>query len=237
MKKQMLTLARMQTFDDRIGDKLKQKEVLPQQLKELEQHVEDAEQKVKLAKEVLDQAQVEQKNKENEIQANKDLIAKYAVQLNSIKTNKEYKALNKEIEGLNSKNAKLEEEILKLMDDVTAKKNELKEKQNDKSDAEKELHSQEEELKKLIKAVDNDIEELKNERNKLAKTLPTPLTRRYILLLKNKNRKAVVYNQKNACSGCGYKIRPQVLLELEDEKKLHYCENCSRILMNKPSDL
>ncbi len=237
MKKQMLTLARMQAFDDKIGDKLKQKEVLPKQLESLVSAVEAADKEMTEAKEILDQTQVEQKNNESAIQVNKDQIAKYAVQLNSIKTNKEYKALNKEIEGLTAKNGKLEEDILKLMDDIKAKKAILKEKQDAKKAAEAELHSQEEELKKMITAVDKDIEKFKNERNTLAKTLPVPLTRRYILLLKNKKRKAVVYNQKNACSGCGYKIRPQVLLELEDENKLHYCENCSRILMNKPSDI
>ncbi|MBN2829434.1 MAG: hypothetical protein JXR56_03820 [Candidatus Cloacimonetes bacterium] len=237
MKEQMLVLAKMQAYDDKIGDKLAQKEFLPKQLESLEQAVVEAKNNVTAIHTLIEEIQVKQKAKDLEIQANKDLIAKYAVQLNNIKTNKEYKALNKEIEALNVKNSEIETDILNFMEEINIRKNELKEAQKDQKDAETNLKSQEAELKKMIGALDTDIQHLKDKRNELTKKLPVTLTRRYIVLLKNKNRKAVVFNIKGACSGCGYQIRPQILLELDDEKKLHYCENCSRILINKPSGL
>jgi predicted nucleic acid-binding Zn-ribbon protein len=201
MKEQVLVLAKMQAYDDKIGDKLAQKEFLPKQLEALETAVEDAKNSVNEIHASIEEILVKQKAKDLETQANKDLIAKYAVQLNNIKTNKEYKALNKEIEALNGKNSEIETEILTLMDEVNTKKEEMKEAQAEQKKAEAELKSQEVELKKKIGDLDHDIKALKDKRNELTKNLPITLTRRYIVLLKNKGRKAVVYNFKGACSG------------------------------------
>jgi len=234
MKEQMLILAEMQAYDDQIGSKLELKKVLPKQLETLFTDVEEAKVKVTEVHAEVDELLLAQKSNEGVIQANKELIAKYAVQLNAIKTNKEYKALNKEIEALQKKNSGAETKIINLMDATNTKRAEQKAAKIAQKGAENNLKAQEAELTKMIAALDVDIQLLKDKRNELTKGLPMTMTRKYILLLKNKKRKAVVFNVKGACSGCGYQVRPQVMLELEDRDKLHYCENCSRIIMNKP---
>ena len=96
------------------------------------------------------------------------------------------------------------------------------------------LKANEERLKKKIEQVKKEIEEIRNKRNEIAKGIPTRIVKRYAALIKNKGRKAVAFNIHNACSGCGFNIRPQVVIEINEGNKINFCENCGRILVYKP---
>jgi uncharacterized protein len=113
----------------------------------------------------------------------------------------------------------------------------LKIAQTDQKQAQKELEEREGELRRQIEEVDKMITDYKEKRNNLGRGLPLALGKRYILLIKNKNRKAVVYNNNGTCSGCGFRIRPQLVLELEKKVKMIACENCGRILVHNLENL
>ena len=76
-----------------------------------------------------------------------------------------------------------------------------------------------------------ELEQIRDERNEFAAKLPRQILKRYASLIKNKNRKAVVFNENNACSGCGYTIRPQVAIDIKEGISVIYCESCGRILV------
>ena len=78
------------------------------------------------------------------------------------------------------------------------------------------------------------LKKLKKERNALAVDLPKALIKQYKILIINRNRKAVAFEQDGACSACGFKIRPQLIIELEKQDKTLFCENCNRFLVKKP---
>ena len=112
---------------------------------------------------------------------------------------------------------------------------ELKKFEDEYKKAENELKANEDRIEKKIEIVRNDIDKLKNERNSYAKQIKnTNLVKRYVALIKNKSRKAVVFNDKNACSGCGFKVRPQQVIEINEGNKIISCESCGRILVPKP---
>jgi predicted nucleic acid-binding Zn-ribbon protein len=108
----------------------------------------------------------------------------------------------------------------------------LEENEEAQRKASDELKANEEKLEKEIQEVQKDIEELKSKRNKKAIELPRDLIRRYGNLIKNKNRKAVVFSDNKACSGCGYTIRPQVEIDIKAGDSVIYCESCGRILVD-----
>ncbi|NQT64955.1 MAG: hypothetical protein HQ554_02130, partial [FCB group bacterium] len=110
-------------------------------------------------------------------------------------------------------------------------KERLGEEEKAQLNASDDLKANEEKLEKEIQEVQKDIEDLKGKRNVLAQDLPRELIRRYATLIKNKNRKAVVFNDNNACSGCGYTIRPQVVIDIKEGNSVVYCESCGRILV------
>ena len=79
-----------------------------------------------------------------------------------------------------------------------------------------------------------EIEQIRDKRNEYATKLSRQILKRYASLIKNKNRKAVVFNENNACSGCGFSIRPQLIIEINNKVRLVHCESCGRILVAKP---
>jgi len=227
----------MQAYDDRIGEKEELKIILPQQLHDLIANVETAESKVSELQKALEEKVRQQKQTEIDIKTNTDLMRKYQAQLAEIKTNKEYKALNAEVTNLGAKNSEFETLILNFMEEEGNIKKDLKVAQDELQKAKKELADREGELRSQIEEVDKMIADYKEKRNNLGRNLPIALGERYILLIKNKNRKAIVFNNNGTCSGCGFRIRPQLILELEKQAQMIACENCGRILVHSLTDL
>ncbi|MDP8202901.1 MAG: C4-type zinc ribbon domain-containing protein [Candidatus Tenebribacter mawsonii] len=232
MKKELEILIQMQKFDTVIGKKNVLTKELPQQLNSLKQSLLDADEAVNTTKSELDENQKDQKLKELDIADNNAKITKYKNQLLTIETNKEYKALNSEINHLEKKNSGVDDELIVLMETESELRDRLKENNEAQQKASDELKANEKKLEKEIQEVQKDIEELKSKRNKLAAGLPRDLIRRYGNLIKNRNRKAVVFNDNNACSGCGYTIRPQVDIDMKARNSVIYCESCGRILVD-----
>ncbi|HOD17576.1 MAG TPA: C4-type zinc ribbon domain-containing protein [Candidatus Cloacimonadota bacterium] len=237
MIEKLKTLARMQKLDDEIGRCRELQKVLPEQLQALIQAVEQAKEHLQETQALKNEILKKQKELENEIKHNNDLKLKYGNQLSDIKTNKEYKALNSEIANLSQKNSELESQLLELMDTETEINKQLANCQKELKAAEQRKQDKEDDLKQQISQLDGKIEELRNRRTELARSLHSDaLVKQYSNLLKNKNNRAVVYNVNGACGGCGFVIRPQIRIELDLRNKIYNCENCGRILMNKFDD-
>ncbi len=233
MKKQLEILIQMQKLDKIIGEKNILTKKLPQQLNSLKQSLKDADETVAATKNELDENLKDQKLKELDIADNNTKVAKYKNQLLTIETNKEYKALNSEINHLEKNNSKVDDDLIGLMEAESELRERLDEENKAQKKASDELKANEEKLEKEIQEVQKDIEELKRKRNIMAKDLPRDIIRRYAALIKNKNRKAVVFNDNNACSGCGYTIRPQAAIDIKAGNSVIYCESCGRILVDR----
>ena len=237
MIEKLKILARMQKFDDEIGRCRELQKILPKELNTLIEDVEAAAAKVQETENVKEGILKRQKELEGEIKHNNDLKIKYGNQLADIKTNKEYKALNSEIASLSQKNSDIESMLLELMDTEAEIKKQLAVFQKELQAAQKRKNDKEDDLRQQISELDGKIENLRNQRNELAHALPTALVKQYGTLIKNKNNVAVAYNNNGACGGCGFIIRPQIRIELDLMKKIHSCESCGRILMNRFEDI
>ena len=231
MKRQLEVLIEMQKRDDEISKLLILVERLPEQLSNLKKNVADAQLEKDNNKEEIDINKKEQNSRELSIRSNKDMMGKYQNQLLTIQTNKEYKALNKEVSHLEKRNEELEDEIVELMEYQEELRENKKTAAKNLKFAEQELAANEKRLENEIKEVNLDMEKIRDERKELAKELPIALVKKYATLIKNRNRKALVYNIENCCGGCGFMIRPQVMVELHAEDKLVFCESCSRIIV------
>ncbi|HHV37143.1 MAG TPA: hypothetical protein GXX77_04845 [Candidatus Cloacimonetes bacterium] len=232
MIEQLRTLAKMQSFDDKIGQLRDIQKELPKQLVEIEEKTVQATADLLAGEKEKAELNAEQSSLENDIKAAQNLITRYSNQLTETKTNKEYKALNSEITHQKEKIQKFESQMLELMD----KENEIKENVAALKAAHDAVEGEKRKLEAEIKAQNDEleakIEEHRAERNKLAVTLSNTLIRRYGGLIKNKDNLAVTYNQNGSCSGCGFVIRQQMRIELQLKKKLVYCENCGRIILD-----
>ncbi|KHE92741.1 MAG: hypothetical protein K8F52_02025 [Candidatus Scalindua rubra] len=168
--------------------------------------------------------------KELDLKTNEGEIAKYNVQLNSIKTNKEYSALISEIGSKKADMSILEDEILDTMSRLEiANQGYVK--------ATEDLRSEEESLKDLISSVDAEtkeadieIEKTKNEQKKYIDLLDEHTLKNYNRLSNIIGGKAIVPVIGNVCGGCSMNITTQTLNELMGGKDLVFCRSCSRIL-------
>ncbi|MCD8479970.1 MAG: C4-type zinc ribbon domain-containing protein [Candidatus Cloacimonetes bacterium] len=232
MREQLKTLAEMQLLDNAIGRYKVLQQELPKQLNELIEAVEQATADLLAGETEKMEINKKQRALEGDIKTFQDQARKYGNQLSEIKTNKEYKALNSEIAYLQDKISEIESQLLELMDlenEAKAKNLELK---KALEVAEGNKRAKEGDLKAQIDSLENKIESTRAERNKLAVTLPVPLIKRYGNLIKNKDNLAVVANRDGSCGGCGFVIRQQMRIELQLQKKIVYCENCGRIILD-----
>ena len=236
MKMDLKVLVDMQKIDDIIGEKTILTKKLPEELSSMKSALTQTGEKLTEVKTKLDENKKNQRLNELKINENNENIAKYKNQLLTIKTNKEYKALNSEVSHLEKINSEIDDDILDLMEQESNIKIELEKATEEHKKAEENLKANEKKLQNKITQVENEIKELREKRNSLAKHISSNLVRRYAALIKNKNRKAVVFSINNACSGCGYKIRPQLQIEVKEGNKHISCENCGRMLVKKPGD-
>ena len=226
------TLIQMQIIDDEITDLNRRMEKLPKKLEELKQKFKDSEIDLSEKRLLFEENLKKQKTLEMDMLENSNQIKKYETQLMAIKTNREYKALNSEIALLGKKNNKLEEDEIVLMEAESEIKGEVSNAESRLKTAQNDLEVREKEIKQELRTIEKGVENLRQNRNTLAKQLPIDIVKKYVLLLKFKNRKAVVFNNKNACSSCGFTVRAQIQVELLDATEIIYCDNCGRILVN-----
>ena len=175
-------------------------------------------------------AQKEIDRKELDLKTNEEEITKYNVQLNSIKTNKEYSALISEIGSKKADMSILEDEILDTMSRL-----EITNQRHVK--ATEDLRDEEESLKDLINSVgaeikeaDIEIEKIKNEQKKYIDLLDEHSLKNYNRLSNIKGGKAIVPVIGNVCGGCSMNVTTQTLNELMSGEDLVFCRSCSRIL-------
>lgn len=233
MEEQLRTLAKMQTLDDEIGRyRVLQKE-LPKQLNEIIDSVDQATANLLICETTRAEVGKKQRSLEADIKQHQEQSRKYASQLSEIKNNKEYKALNSEISYLKTKISEIESQLLELMDEDTAAKEQVDAAKQELEKAEQRKRDKEGDLRKQIEGLEAKIEEIRAQRNDLARTLPVSVVKQYGNMIKNKNNQAVAYNREGSCGSCGFVIRQQMRIELQLMRKLIFCENCGRILMNR----
>lgn len=233
MEQQLRTLAKMQALDDVIGRLRVLQEELPKQLNEIIDNVEQATADLLAGETEKAEINNKQRTLEGDIKTHQEQIRKYATQLTDIKTNKEYKALNSEIAFLKDKISDIESNLLELMDTESEIKERIDGYKKALSLAENRKREKEGDLKAQIDALEGKIEDTRAERNKLAVTLPTSLIKQYGNMIKNKGNLAVAYNRDGSCGGCGFVLRQQLRIDLQLRKKMVFCENCGRILLNE----
>ena len=223
-------LKRLQSLKSKINELKESQELRKQDVQKKKTQIED---KKALAEEKHEEKLSRQKEidrKELDLKTDEGEITKYNVQLNSIKTNKEYTALCTEIGSKKADMSILEDEILNTMSRLESVNEEYNRLQED-------LRREEESLKVLIESVDADvrktdieIEKIQNDQKKYIDALDENSLKHYNRLSNIKGGKAVVAVIGNVCGGCSMNITTQTLNSLIGGKELVFCQSCSRIL-------
>lgn len=176
------------------------------------------------------QVESDRKNLELEVEAKKQLIARYANQQLQTRKNEEYRALAHEIDTCKGDIFKIENQEIELMEQAEAAQKEVLRATQAARTA---TQLMEDQLAKLAQREENlqaELAELTQNREELAAAVDDGARGRYDRLVRNKGETVVVGVQHGVCGGCHMRLPPQLLVQCQAQQELVTCINCGRIL-------
>ncbi len=230
MNERLEVLRRLQSIDTQLkrleGDKLYRS----YDVQKKQNHIQQKKAELSKVSENIKTFQKSVSIKELDLKSIEAEINKLRVQMNQVKTNKEYSAIKTEIGGKEADKSVLEDEILSMM----SKNEEMQQRQRS---LEKEIEHEQSELKELqkhveadLKTLENEIAELKKKHNEYASKLDSDALQQYLRLVSHKDAVAVVGVVNRVCQGCFMSVTAQILNQLMSGKDLTFCHSCGRIL-------
>jgi len=182
------------------------------------------------AKLQLKQIEADRKKLEVDAEAKRTQITKYRVQLNQIKSNTEYQALLKEIANAEQEIVHLEDVELELMEKTEQLQPLLKQEQAQLKELVAKGDAEQAELRKRAQIAEQELAQLRGEREKLAAEADPDILFRYERLMKSKGDYAIVPILHGNCGGCHLNLPPQVVHNARNGGEIVSCDYCGRIL-------
>jgi len=170
------------------------------------------------------------KDLELEVEAKKELIAKYANQQFQTRKNEEYRALAHEIEMCKEAIFEIENQEIELMEQAEAAQKEISRATQAANEARKLMDEQVAQLGAREANLEKELAELSANREQLAAAVDQAARGRYERLVRSKGENVVVGVERGVCGGCHMKLPPQLLVMCQANKELVGCSNCGRIL-------
>src|SRR5882724_2840545 len=190
----------------------------------------DAQKALDQAKERAKQLESDRKNLELEVEAKKQLIAKYSLQQFQTRKNEEYRALQHEIESCKEDIRKIEDRELELMEQAELAQKDVARKTQAGAEVKNLVEDQVGQLSAREQGLQKELAELETNREELAQAAGDVARGRYERLLRNKGENVVVGVQHGVCGGCHMRVPPQLLVTCQAQQEIVTCSNCGRIL-------
>lgn len=205
-------------------------EEIPKRRGQILSYLENLKTEAKLIGDNFKHHEIEQKNRELELQEGQGARVKKEAQLHSIKSNKEYQATLTEIESLDRKNSRLEEKIIELMEQVEKERVLFKEKQKDLAVKEAELQRELEELDKRDKGLSARVAEARAAAETISSRIDPELYRRFVRIFDGKQGVAMATANGGYCGACNIRLTARLMQLTKRGQDLVMCEGCSRFL-------
>ncbi len=155
--------------------------------------------------------------------------------LPTIKTQKEYVALLKEVDAAKKMNKDIREKVERLDAQMAALAAERDEKANQLAELGSGVAARQAEIRAAIEACDKVLSEGDGRRDGFLEKLPTPLRKRYEMLLDRRAGVAVVEARQGTCLGCHMHLPPQLFNSLFNAVDIQSCPHCNRMLFLDPA--
>jgi predicted nucleic acid-binding Zn-ribbon protein len=223
-------LIHLQNLDKKMADISLSLDNIPSQIEKINEKIENNSKIVAQAKEKMVQNQKKRRDLETEVKDIKVRISKYNLQLNEVKTNKEYSSLLKEIEEAKKKVDGLEEKIITEMLAADQIEEEIKTADKKYKEGQERFLKEKNALQQKRNELEEKRKKLIQEKDELLPKIPAEQVSLYLKISPKKNGVALSPVFDDFCSMCHVRIRPQVLNELKGQEKVIVCENCGRIL-------
>lgn len=233
LKEKIQLLVVLQEKDSRLDVLRGQAADIPEKIKAVTSRIDENRASAEDRKKNLQQIQLKRKQKEMEVEARENDIRKHTAELNAVKSNDAYKALLLEIEHGKKEKFNLENEILELMELADKEAASLKAGEQDTISKEGELKSEISRLEASLRAVQEQVSRMEQERTEYSRNIPDDIMHRYEFVRESRGGLAIVPIEGTHCGGCHMELRPQMINEARKHQDWIVCDSCSRILYYK----
>lgn len=220
----------IQDRDRRIAELKSESTRIPAEITAAEQRVKAEAARLENAKTELKHIEADRKKLEIDADSKRAQITKYRMQLNLIKSNTEYQALLKEISKTEADIRHIEDGELDFMEKLERLQPELKAEQAQLKDVTAKGETEKADLQKRAKLIEEELVQLRAERERLVAAVDPDVLTRYERLLRSKGDLAIVPIKHGNCGGCHLNIPPQVAHDAKKSDELASCSYCGRIL-------
>ncbi len=195
---------------------------LHEQLKEKETEIKDVSANISRLEEKIEEIKAKIKRLEN--------------QQNNVKKVDEFNALTKEMSATEKERITTEHQVSDLVDKRNSEEEILEKIRTSLANSEESSIALQKEIQASIHLINDEGQDLKQSRDKLAMHADPELLRIYERLLRNKKDRVVVPIVNRTCSGCHIALTAQHENLVRRGDNLVFCEHCSRILFWQESE-
>jgi uncharacterized protein len=182
-------------------------------------------------KENLSATEKRHRDTNREIEMLEERKGKLKINLSNVRENNEYQALLREIATIEAKITEHMGKAIQCMDDEEGGHTKIDKMTGDVANKQKKLETIRKTLESEKQQLGQEISQLTAERTELAGTLKMAVKSKYERVLKAKGDSAIVSVEDGACSGCHFRLPPQMVAEVRGGDRLVFCESCNRILV------
>jgi predicted nucleic acid-binding Zn-ribbon protein len=173
------------------------------------------------------------KEKEVALNSKEKAISVYSAELNSVKSNDVYKAVLLKIEKAESDKGVIENEILELMDKIEKEFVIVKSAEDELKEFEITIKKEIKEFENFIKKLEKKVAAVEKEREEYKLKISRVMLMQYENLRDGRGGRGICLINNESCDGCGIMLRPQLINQACKCHELVFCDNCSRILLQK----
>jgi hypothetical protein len=155
--------------------------------------------------------------------------------LMQVKNQREYAAVLKEIDAVKARITDNEDAILSSMDDVETLKTDLEARAAHIESERAIVERERAEVEAAVSEAEATIERATRRRAELEAGLPAPLVANVRRVEEGRRGVFLVRADREMCSACHVRVRPQVYQEIRQALRLHACGNCKRYLYFEPA--
>ncbi len=228
-----MALYELQKIDTKIDEINKLKGELPLEVQDLEDEVAGLKTRIGNITAEIDNLAAMTRQKKEEGENAKALIAKYEEQQNNVRNNREFDSLSKEIEYQRLEIELCDKRTKEYSAETKIKKKMAEDAEAILADRQIDLKNKKEELASIDEETAAEIEVLAKHSEKAQVKIDARLLGAYKRIRQNvRNGLAVVTVKRDACGGCYNRIPPQRQFDIRQNKKIIVCEYCGRILVS-----
>jgi predicted nucleic acid-binding Zn-ribbon protein len=159
----------------------------------------------------------------------------YQDSLMQVKNQREYAAALKEIDAVKARISEHEDAILKSMEEVETLKSDLEARAAHIESERAIVDRERAEVEAAAAEALVRVERATAERLRIEDTLPPSLVANVRRVEEGRKGLFLVRAERESCSACNVRLRPQVYQEIKQATKLHICGNCRRYLYFEPT--